>query len=111
MIRIYGKATVSTWRPMENGGVSQMRTAQRESDDVTVLNNLVILQHHDGFWETFPLANCSIIWQGKPEVTLLTEEDRETLLPISGRDHTMADELVAHGLIRRQSTTPMRTHE
>ncbi len=111
MIRLYGKATVSTWRPVETSNGSQMRTAQRESDDVTVLNEIVILQHHDGFWETFPLANCSIIWRGKPQVTLLTEEDRETALPLSGRDHTMADHLAESGMNKRQNAVPMGTSD
>lgn len=112
MIRLYGQATVTTWRPMEGGGYSQgghteMRAAQRESEDVTVLDQMVILQHHDGFWETYPLINCSIIWKGKPTVTLLTEEDKETLLPLSGRDHTMADELMETRFGHRGKATPM----
>lgn len=112
MVRLYGKATVSTWHPLSSGGTSEMRTAQRESDDVTVLDQMVILQHRDGFWETYPLANCSIIWEGKPSVSLLTEEDRETLLPISGRDHTLADELAQHSFIRRGHTHAMESsHE
>jgi len=111
MVRLYGKATVSTWHPLSSGGTSEMRTAQRESDDVTVLDQMVILQHHDGFWETYPLSNCSIIWQGKPSVALLTEEDRETLLPISGRDHTLADELAAHSFIHRGHTQAMASSD
>ena len=111
MIRLYGKATVSTWRPITSGMGSEMRTSQRESDDVTVLDQMVILQHHDGFWETYPLINCSIIWQGKPTVTLLTEEDKETLLPLSGRDHTMADELALHRIGLRAPTRPMETSD
>lgn len=111
MIRIYGKATVSTWRPLSSAEGSQMRSAQRESDDVTVLDQMVILQHHDGFWETYPLCNCSIIWQGKPTVTLVTEEDRETLLPLSGRDHTLADVLAEHSFIRRGPTRPMESSD
>ena len=107
MIRIYGKATVSTWRPFEHGGGSQMRSAQRDSDDVTVLDQIVILQHHDGFWETYPLANCSIIWRGKPIVALLTEEDKETVLPISGRDHTLADEMATGLRSVRGPSLPM----
>ncbi len=111
MIRLYGKATVSTWRPIAAGGGSEMRSSQRESDDVTVLDQMVILQHHDGFWETYPLINCSIIWQGKPTVTLLTEEDNETILPISGRDHTMADDLARNRFGHRGPTRPMETSD
>jgi hypothetical protein len=109
MIRMYGKALVATWRPYEDGGGAHMRTSHRESENVTVLDQTVIMQDRDGFWETFPLANCSIIWQGKPVVTLITLDDKETALPIEGKDHTLADELAAHSL--GLSRGPMRAME
>lgn len=107
MIRIYGKGLVSTWRPFESGGGATMRTSDRESENVTVLDQIVIVQHMDGFWETYPLANCAIIWHGKPTVMLLTDQDQETLLPISGKDHTLADELATHTSIRHGTSLPM----
>ena len=93
MVRIYGKALVATWRPYEDGGKSTMRTAQIESEHVTVLNDTVVLQLKDGLWATYPLLNCSIIWETKPSVTLVTDEDKETTLPISGEEHTLADSM------------------
>src|SRR5580704_11363347 len=92
MVRMVGKALVASWRPYESGGGSQMRSSQMESDSVTVLDQVVLAQHPDGFWETFPLANCSIIWTGKPTITLI-EDGRETELPITGRENTLADQM------------------
>lgn len=109
MIRVHGQGLVSTWRPFESGGGATMRCSERESESITVLGDLVIVQHRDGFWETYPLVNCSIIWTGKPTVTLLTDEDQETLLPIVGKDHTLADELAEHGFLGRGPTKPMET--
>ncbi len=86
MIRVYGKATVTTWRPYEQANAPQMRAFQRESEDVTVLDQIVMLQHQDGYWETYPLSNCQIVWRGKPTITLLTEENKETVLPLVGRE-------------------------
>ncbi len=100
MIRVYGKALVATWRPYEEGGASHMRSSQMQSEHVTVLDQVVIMQHKDGFWETYPLTNCSIIWQGKPSVTLLTDEDKETVLTISGAEHTLADAMAGHFALR-----------
>lgn len=96
MIRMVGKALVASWRPYESGGGSQMRASQMESDSVTVLDQVVLAQHPDGFWETFPLANCSIIWTGKPTVTVI-EDGKEVLLNVDGKDNTIADELANAG--------------
>jgi hypothetical protein len=87
-----GKALVASWRPYESGGGSHMRASQMESESVTVLDQVVLAQHPDGFWETFPLANCSIIWTGKPTVTVV-QDGQEVLLSIDGKDNTIADEL------------------
>lgn len=98
MIRLSGKALVATWRPYEEGGSSHMRSSQMQSENVTVLDQMVIMQHRDGFWETYPLVNCAIIWEGKPTITLITERDEETMLPLQGREHTLADQLAERGL-------------
>lgn len=96
MVRIHGKAMVATWRPYEEGGRSHLRASQMESDDVTVLGDLVIAQHKDGFWATYPLVNCSIIWNGRPEVTLIADVTCDTPLVLQGRLNTLADELASH---------------
>jgi hypothetical protein len=110
MIRMQGKALVATWRPFEEGGTSHMRASQIPSDNVTILDQIVIAQHKDGFWGTYPLANCSVIWQGKPVVTLVTEDDQETTLDIVGSENTLADELKSHVTIRAK-TTAMSTSD
>ena len=110
MIRMQGKALVATWRPFEEGGQSHMRASQIPSDNVTILDQILIAQHKDGFWGTYPLANCSVIWQGKPVVTLVTDDDRETNLNIVGTDNTLADELKSHVNIRAK-TTAMSTSD
>lgn len=93
MIRIHGKALVATWRPFEEGGQSHMRASQIPSDNVSIVDNIVIAQHKDGFWGTYPLVNCSVIWDGKPIVIHVGDDDHETILNIAGLDHTFADEL------------------
>lgn len=103
MVRVFGKALVASWRPYESGGSSQMRSSQMQCDSVTVLDQVVLAQHPDGFWETLPLSNCSIIWQGKPAVTVLLEDGTERMLPITGRDHTLADELM-----EKEGSKPVR---
>ena len=96
MVRMVGKALVATWRPYESGGGSHMRSSQMESESVTVFDQVVLAQHPDGFWETFPLANCSIIWSGKPTVTVI-EDGKETELTVTGRDNTLADQMTQSG--------------
>ena len=88
-----------------------MRSSQKQCEHVTVLNDIVIMQHHDGFWETCPIANCAITWQGKPSVTLLTDDDRETPLPIAGNEHTLADELATHGITIRRGAHAMSSSD
>jgi len=110
MIRMQGKALVATWRPFEEGGQSHMRASQIPSDNVTILDQILIAQHKDGFWGTYPLANCSVIWQGKPVVTLVTEEDHETTLNIVGSENTLADELKSQVNIRGK-TSAMSTSD
>ena len=110
MIRMQGKALVATWRPFEEGGQSHMRASQIPSDNVTILDQILIAQHKDGFWGTYPLANCSVIWQGKPVVTLVTDDDKETALNIVGNDNTLADELKSQVTIRAK-TTAMSTSD
>ena len=94
MVRMIGKALVASWRPYESGGGSQMRSSQMESDSVTVLDQVVLAQHPDGFWETFPLANCSIIWTGKPTISLI-ENGTEIVISVDGNTNTLADQLAA----------------
>lgn len=100
MIRMVGKALVASWRPYESGGGSHMRASQMESDSVTVLDQVVLAQHPDGFWETIPLANCSIIWSGKPTITVI-ENGKETELTVIGKENTLADGL-AHSNQNKQ---------
>ncbi|MGO8671163.1 MAG: hypothetical protein ACLQVD_07365 [Capsulimonadaceae bacterium] len=95
MVRISGKALVASWRPYESGGSSQLRSSQMQCDSVTVIDQVVIAQHPDGFWETVPLANCCIIWQGKPTISVVSENGEEFPLTVVGKEHTLADELVA----------------
>lgn len=97
MIKIFGKALVASWRPYESGGSSTMRASQMQCDSVTVFDQVVLAQHPDGFWETFPLGNCSIIWQGKPEVTLVALDGSSSPLTISGNEKTFADTLTQTG--------------
>ena len=108
MVRMVGKALVATWRPYESGGGSQMRSSQMESDSVTVLDQVVLAQHPDGFWETFPLSNCSIIWSGKPTVTVI-EDGKEIDLAIAGKENTLADQLNQsnHKQLRFSNLQPM----
>jgi len=87
-----------------------MRASQIPSDNVTILDQILIAQHKDGFWGTYPLANCSVIWQGKPVVTLVTEEDHETTLNIVGSENTLADELKSQVNIRGK-TSAMSTSD
>ena len=103
MVRIFGKALVASWRPYESGGSSQLRSSQMECESVTVLDQVVIAQHPDGFWETFPLGNCSIIWQGKPEISFIADNGTESPLAIHGKDKTIADALAQGGTHAGQS--------
>jgi len=107
MVRMFGKALVATWRPYESGGGSHMRSSQMECDSVTVIDQVVLAQHPDGFWETFPLSNCSIIWSGKPTVTVI-DGGKEIDLAIAGRDNTLADQLThsAHKQLRFSNLQP-----
>src|SRR5580704_1687084 len=95
MIRMQGKALVATWRPFEEGGTSHMRASQIASDNVTILDQLVIAQHKDGYWGTYPLANCSVVWDGKPVITHIGDDDHETKIALTGAEHTLADAM--HG--------------
>jgi hypothetical protein len=103
MVRIFGKALLASWRPYESGGNSQIRSSQMQCESVTVIDQTVLAQHPDGFWESLPLSNCSIIWQGKPIVTVLLEDGTERPISITGKDHTLADELMS-----QESSKPMR---
>ena len=104
MIRMQGKALVATWRPFEEGGQSHMRASQIQSDNVTILDQILIAQHKDGFWGTYPLSNCSVIWQGKPVVTLITDDCKEAALNIVGTENTLADELKTQVTVRGKTT-------
>jgi hypothetical protein len=99
---MFGKAMVASWRPYETGGGggAQMRSSQIECDSVTVLDQIVLAQHPDGFWETFPLSNCAIIWSGKPAVSIIVD-GKDTALAIEGKEHTLADELAQHEHIKQ----------
>jgi len=106
MVRMTGKALVATWRPYESGGGSHLRSSQMESESVSIFDQVVLAQHPDGFWETFPLANCSIIWTGKPTVTFV-ENGAETLMSIDGRNNTLADELASAGHKQLRFSVPV----
>jgi hypothetical protein len=112
MVRIFGKALVASWRPYESGGSSQMRSSQMECDSVTVLDQVVLAQHPDGFWETMPLGNCSVIWQGKPSVSVIGADGAETPLAVQGKEKTLADELMhggAHATHQSRFSAPLPT--
>ena len=85
-----------------------MRSSQMESDSVTILDQLVLAQHPDGFWETFPLANCSIIWTGKPTITLI-EGGREIEMAVTGKENTLADNLAHSGHKQLRFSAPQST--
>jgi hypothetical protein len=102
MVRMFGKALVASWRPSDSGG--QMRSSQIECDSVTVIDQVVLLQHPDGFWETFSLSNCALIWSGKPVVSII-DAGKETPVLIEGKDHTLADELAHMSHVRQSSFT------
>lgn len=106
MIKIFGKAMLATWRPYESGGSSHLRSSQMESESVTVIDQTVIAQHPDGFWETFPLANCSINWRHKPVFTIINTDGTEVPLIVAGKDHTLADQIADNETVKKARFQP-----
>jgi len=107
MIKMFGRGHVSAWRPYEEGtGGAHMRASKVESDNIHVMDQTVLMQHKDGFWEVYSLSNCSVIWLDKPNVYMVdVASGREVELPISGSAHTIADEMK----VNRTRFTPMQS--
>lgn len=96
MIKMYGSGLVATWRPHEEGGSggAHIRASEKHCDHVVIYGDTVLMQYHDGFWESGSMTWCSITWSDKPEVYLVDEATgRETPVDIKGNVNTIADNL------------------
>lgn len=96
MIKLYGSGLVASWRPHEEGGTggAHIRASEKHCDHVVVYGDIVLMQYHDGFWETGSLTWCSITWSDKPEAFIVDEATgRETPIDVKGNVNTIADNL------------------
>jgi len=96
MIKMYGSGLVASWRPHEEGGGrgATLRASEKACDSILVFDDVVLMQHHDGFWETGSLSTCAIIWTHKPEVFLIDPTTgREIPMEVKGETNTIADGL------------------
>lgn len=95
MVKMYGSGLVASWRPHEQGGSggAQVRASEKHCDHIFVFDQVVLMQYHDGFWETGNLASCSITWSDKPEVFIVDYLGKEIPLTVMGNINTIADNL------------------
>jgi hypothetical protein len=87
---------VASWRPHEEGGSggAHIRASEKHCDHIFVYGDVILMQYHDGFWETGSVSYCSVTWSDKPEVYVVDEATgREMPVEIKGNVNTIADNL------------------
>lgn len=96
MLKIYGSGLVASWRPHEEGGSggAHIRASEKHCDHIVIYGDVILMQYHDGFWETGSVSYCSVTWEDKPELFIVDEATgRETPVEVKGNTNTIADNL------------------
>lgn len=96
MVKLYGSGLVASWRPHEEGGSggAHIRASEKHCDHIVIFGETILMQYHDGFWESGSMSFCSVTWSDKPEVFIVDEATgRETPVDVKGNVNTIADNL------------------